>query len=524
MFFGVDARIYYISATSQNSVQTAGTHGSYSLEIYSGRGTIYDRNMSPIVNQQCKYVAVVAPGTNAAQQLSALSPHVSDLSVLEAGLRKRLPFMITVDTPNINVEGVNVIKSKSRYSTIAIAPHITGYVDGEDNGVSGIEKAYNDILSKYSSTVTETLAVDANRRTLEGVNPQITTQGDDSGGVILTLDKNIQIYAQQAADKYLKSGSVIVMDIQNGDILAAASEPEYSPLDVEAAINQSNSPLINKAFTSYNLGSIFKIAVSATALESGISSSFSYNCTGVTTVDNRSFRCENSKVHGKEDMSLGFANSCNTYFITVGEKLGGEKILEMAKRLGFGTSTVLAPGISSEAGTLPTSNKLLQPAAVGNFSIGQGDLMVTPVQVACMVSAVANGGLLPTARLVKGTYEGGVTNEYPNAVPDKVFSKQISDTIKSFMIKTVNEGTGKPAKPNLGGAGGKTSTAETGWVKNGRTINQAWFAGFYPAQSPKYAIVAMCENGKAGGADAGPVFKYIADCLAPSCGFTSANK
>jgi len=100
-----------------------------------------------------------------------------------------------------------------------------------------------------------------------------------------------------------------------------------------------------------------------------------------------------------------------------------------------------------------------------------------------------------------------------------VISTQIANTVKSFMIKTVDQGTGMPAKPAYGGAGGKTSTAQTGWVQDGKNVNQAWFAGFYPAQSPKYAIVAICENGTAGGADAGPVFKYIANSLAPSCGY-----
>ncbi|HEX2937617.1 MAG TPA: penicillin-binding transpeptidase domain-containing protein [Ruminiclostridium sp.] len=197
----------------------------------------------------------------------------------------------------------------------------------------------------------------------------------------------------------------------------------------------------------------------------------------------------------------------------------------MAKRLGFGRQTVFAPGLSADAGTLPTSTELKAPAAVANFSMGEGNLMVTPVQVACMVSMVANGGMLPTARLVKGIYDGDkMVTDYPGAVAGRVISADIAQQIKAFMIKTVNEGTGLPAKPVYGGAGGKTATAETGWLKDGKTINQAWFAGFYPADSPKYAIVAMCENGKAGGADAGPVFKYIADGLAPTCGYPQVNQ
>jgi penicillin-binding protein 2 len=524
LFAGVDVRIARLTL-NDGSVRTANTHGSYSLKINTSRGTIYDGKLKPIVNNGVKYVAAVSPQADAAVQLRALSAHVSDISVLEAGFEKGLPFTVTVDTQNINAVGVKVFTVPVRYAGDAVAPHITGYADSSGNGVTGIEKAFDDVLKKYTSGITETYAVDAKRRTLAGVTAATVITGNSSGGVVLTLDSDIQKSAQAAADKYLKSGSVIVMDVENGDILASVSEPGYSPLNVSSALKKTDSPLVNRVFKSYNLGSAFKIAVACAALESGIDKSFSYTCTGVVNVSGRDFHCEKLSGHGKEDMTLAFANSCNTYFITIGLKTGGEKILEMAKRLGFGTQTVFAPGLSSDAGTLPTEKLLSSPAAVANFSIGQGDLMVTPVQVACMVSAVANGGKLVTARLVKGIYDGEkMVSEYPNAVPERVISETIADEVSGFMIKTVNEGTGMPAKPAYGGAGGKTATAETGWLKNGKAINQAWFAGFYPAESPKYAIVVMCENGTAGGADAGPVFKYIADSLAPSCGYPAVSK
>lgn len=524
LFIGIDTRLGWL-ATRGSSVQTADTHGSYSLKIESNRGTIYDRNLEPMVNNNLKYVAAVSPQVNPAEQLRALSPHVSDISVLEEGLNKRLPFTVTVDTPNIDAPGVSVFTKHERYSENQLAPHIIGYVDSSGSGVAGIEKAYDDVLKEYSGSITRTYAVDAKRRALAGVEAKTTATGNSKGGVVLTLDSDIQKAAQTAADKYLKSGCVIVMNVKNGDILASVSEPEYSPLNVSAALKGTDSPLLNRVFSSYNLGSAFKIAVAATALESGIDPSFSCDCTGVIDVSGRAFHCEKTAGHGKEDMALAFANSCNPYFITIGLKTGGDKILEMAQRLGFGKKTVFAPGLSSEAGTLPTSEQLTSPAAVANLSMGQGELMVTPVQVACMVSAVANGGYLPTARLVKGIYDGQkLVTEYPNAVPDRVLSERIADKVSGFMIKTVNEGTGVPAKPKYGGAGGKTATAETGWLKDGKTINQAWFAGFYPAENPKYAIVVMCEDGRAGGTDAGPVFKYIADSLAPSCGYPAVEQ
>lgn len=524
LFLGLDARLALLSSgTAEGAAQAGADHGRYAVTVNTGRGTIYDRSLRPLVNTEAEYVAVVAPESDAAAELAALAPHVSDLSALEQGFERGLPFTIRVDSPDIRADGVTVVRTLRRYAQTAVAPHVVGYVDGDGKGVSGIEKAFDAALSAQSGSETVSIAVDALRRPLAGVEPEVTQKGDSAAGVVLTLDKNIQLAAQEAAAKYLKSGCAVVMDVKSGDLLAVASEPAYSPDDVAAALKAEDSPLVNRAFSAYNLGSIFKIAVASTALENGVSSARTYTCTGEVDVSGRAFHCEKRSGHGTEDMALAFANSCNTYFITLGQLIGGKAILATAGRFGFGTGTVFAPGLASDAGQLPQASVLSSPAAVANLSIGQGTLMVTPVQVACMVSAVANGGLLPTARLVDGTTsgDGKVKDEYPNAVPERVLPASVAAQVRGFMIETVDEGTGQPAKPVYGGAGGKTSTAETGWVQNGKIINQAWFAGFYPAASPRYAIVAVCENGTAGGADAGPVFRSIANSLAPLCGYPS---
>ncbi|HEX2937618.1 MAG TPA: penicillin-binding transpeptidase domain-containing protein [Ruminiclostridium sp.] len=322
LFFGVDARIFWLSA-NEESIETATGHGRYTVTVDTGRGTIFDRNMNAIVNLGIKYVAIVAPGANSAQQLKALSSHVSDMTVLEAGFEKGLPFTVTVDDPDINVPGVTVVKTRIRYAENPIAPHITGYIDSSGNGVTGIEKSFDTELKEYSGNVTMTFAVDAKRRALAGVSPVCATTGSSEGGVVLTLDSKIQQSAQEAAEKYLTSGSVVVMDINSGDILASVSVPKYSPANVSASLKQNESPLINRAFSAYNLGSVFKIAVSCAALESGMSAGFQYNCTGVLDVSGREFHCHKLDGHGAEDMALGFANSCNPYFITVGLKTGG---------------------------------------------------------------------------------------------------------------------------------------------------------------------------------------------------------
>ncbi|MDR3643508.1 MAG: penicillin-binding transpeptidase domain-containing protein, partial [Clostridia bacterium] len=401
-----------------------------------------------------------------------------------------------------------------------VAPHVIGYVNSDGDGVSGIEKAYDSLLKEAGGTITASFAVDALGRTLQGLSAEVNEEKGSGSGVVLTLDKDIQAFTQQAALKYLKSGAAVVMDVKTGDILALSSVPEFSQNDVAAAISAANSPLIDRAFSAYDLGSVFKISLCAEAIESNIPTSMTVDCTGKIDVSGRIFRCEKLSGHGVEDMEQGLSNSCNIYFITLGRLLGGDKILDMAKRLGFGSTLELAPGLKPSAGVLPTAQQMKIPAALANFSLGQGNFMATPIQVARMISAVANDGLLPQARLVKGIVgaDGKMTAIYAGTEPQSVFSSAISGELQQFLINTVDVGTGMPAKPDIGGAGGKTGTAQTGWVKNGKAIDEAWFAGFYPAQNPRYAIIVVSEAGKAGGTSAGPVFKQIADHLAPYCG------
>jgi len=515
-------KLVMLSQPNSTINQAAQTHGSYIVKFSSTRGTIYDSSLNKLVNVKEQYVAAVAPVENTTAQFIALSPFVDNIQILTQKLSQRIPFSLNISSPDISAESTDVLKTYVRYEDKAVSPALIGYLDSSGNGTAGIEKAFDTQLKTYSKAVTAAFPVDATGRLLKGLSVEIRVEGlGDMGGVVLTLDKDIQQAAEQAANKFLKAGSVIVMDSKTGDILASVSSPTFSPNDLAAAMKGVNSPMTNHVFSAYNLGSIFKIAVTAAALESGISPDFQVTCTGSIDVSGQLFHCHYLPGHGKEDMSLGFENSCNPYYITLGQKTGADNILSMAKKLGFGQPSDFAPGLTSVAGSLPDAVTLKLPAALANFSMGQGEFLATPVQVARMVAAVANNGLLPTPRLVTGIVDNDLKflKTYPGAVPDSVFSEKTADLIRQFMIKTVNEGTGKPAKPLYGGAGGKTSTAETGWVQNGKTINQAWFAGFYPAEQPKYVIVAMCENGVAGGADAGPVFKYIANALAPRCGF-----
>jgi penicillin-binding protein 2 len=184
--------------------------------------------------------------------------------------------------------------------------------------------------------------------------------------------------------------------------------------------------------------------------------------------------------------------------------------------MGFGSSTQLAQGIVGASGVL-TEEELLYGGELANFSFGQGRLTATPLQIAAAVAAIANGGNLHTPQLVLGLTSDGITIDQPCEpyVSGRAMSTQTSDLPRKMMVQVVENGSGAKAKPEVGGAGGKTASAQTGrWNGEGKEEVQAWFAGFYPALSPRWSIVVLCENGGSGGDRAAPVFRQICSSIA----------
>ena len=281
-------------------------------------------------------------------------------------------------------------------------------------------------------------------------------------------------------------------------------------------MNDPDLPFLNRAFCAYSVGSTFKLLVAAAALEQGYPPSRSFDCQGAIEVLDQTFHCHNLNGHGVLDMQGALEHSCNPYFISLALELGGAPLLYKAQQLGFGTAFEAAPGFRSYSGTLPTARELLAPAATANFGFGQGALTATPVQIACLVSAIANGGGAITPRLVAGSTVDGTSLTSPTAVysPRPVFLPEAAEQVRRMMVSVVEEGSGKNAKPQRGGAGGKTASAQTGQYLDGEEVVHAWFAGFYPAEEPRYTIVVFCEGGDSGGDRACPVFKEIADGIA----------
>jgi penicillin-binding protein 2 len=514
LFFVLIVRIYILSIGSGLSLASV-KHSTYTVTIGRARGTIYDRNMKPLVNQEMQYKAVVYPTKDVSNLLTTLKQFSNEpIENIQKQLSQGHPFVVDMKSQIQDFEGLKNFQIPVRYS--GIAPHIIGYMDGGNvSGVAGIEKAYDNLLSNTKAEIDCTFDVDALGRPLPALNIKVNnTILKDEKGVVLTIDKDVQAAVEAAISK-LPVGAVVVMGM-DGDILGIASSPTFSQDKISDFLKDSNAPLVNRAFSQYNVGSTFKLASAAAALEMGISQSRTYKCTGKILVDGHQINCHLLTGHGVLDMAGALADSCNTYYISLALMVGQDKVLKMADAMSYGKTWELAPNFSPQAGILQSRSEINQPASFANLAIGQGRLLATPLQIACSVTSVASGGLVPTPRLVKAyTDENGkIVKEFPSANPQRIMSQKTANLIQGFMIQTVTTGTGTTAKPKTGGAGGKTASAETGLTKNGKSVVQTWFSGFYPAVNPKYTIVVLAEDGVSGYVSACPIFKDIADRIA----------
>lgn len=490
----------YSSVTRSQSTKT--------LTVGEKRGTIYDRNYIPLTNSQHRFIAAVTPTVQSAEYLKdyytqqELTDRISD----------GFPFLCTVKKEIIN-DHIYTFSVPVRYGDTVLAPHIIGYLDSEGKGIYGIEKAFNQYLTENSGKLTVSFQVDAVGRVLAGMDKTVKDSNFSSkAGVVLTLDSHIQNIAEGALrESKIRSGAVIVMKVGTGELLAVASAPEFHPERVGESLNAENSPLVNKAFCSYSVGSVFKSIVAAFALEEGISPEDTYECTGEITVGDTTFRCFKGKAHGKTDMASALENSCNTYFINLSRKLDAEKLLSLCHRLGFGESDTLAPSIVTSSGAMPTSESLRLKGNFANFSFGQGDFSATPLQLTKAYHALATGYTV-TPVLVRGlTNSEGLMTQTGRTKKEKIFSDSTVKQIREMLAGVVSDGLADKAKSDLLSLSGKTGTAQSGIYEGGKEICRTWFTGFFPSGNPNYIVVVLNENGEGGNVDCGPVFRKVCE-------------
>ncbi len=476
-------------------------------------GTIYDRNFVPLVNTETAHYAVVLPSPEA---VAELLPHMASASDLIAGLQSDQPFVCRVNTNEFQSPDITVVDAPLRRTHSQLAQHVIGYtLEGE--GVTGLEADYDSILREAEDHAEVTFAVDALGEVLYGIPPEVRPIGNLNGNVVTTLDARIQRICEEAG-KDIQKGAILVMDVRTGDILAMASFPSYSPDRLAAAIGDENSPLINRCLYSYSVGSIFKLVTAAATYTQGLTR-YAEECTGKTEISGQLFRCHDWRGHGMVDMRQAMIYSCNTYFVQLSQYLRSDILRTTAQNLGFGTQIPLTSSMVAAGGNLPTEQELELPAEKANFCFGQGLLTASPLQICQMTCGIANDGEMPVARLIAGYSLDGKTleNEKP-PIYAKALPRNTAYYLQGLMISAVNENEESNAVPNQVFAAAKTSTAQTGrYDEDGVEYCHAWITGYFPIESPQYAVTVLVEDGGFGNDAAAPVFRKIADRITAEC-------
>ena len=457
-------RFFYIGVVKNNEYTKAVMSQRVSkVEFKSPRGIIYDRNMIKITDSKMKLV-------------------VKDGKPYYVGNR-----------------------------TGDLFSHIIGYIS-EDGTGSGIEGAFDYVLSSDEMSSISYLRDINNNKISDGYHIDVK---ESYKGISLTLDYHIQKITEDAIDKFNAKGAAIVVDVKTGEILAMTSRPDYDADNLAKYLDGTDGELLNKAILQYNPGSVFKVIIATAFLENHYYDEFTFNCTGSTEIDGIKFVCHKEDGHGIQNFDMAFANSCNCAFYELGNIVGIEEIEKYAVEFGLCNEVLRINGIYEDRGFVPKT--ITGKADLANISIGQGDVMATPLQIADMLCTICNGGERKQLSIIRGIVdEEGVCNKTNTTEVERVISETTSRRMLELMNFAVSQGTGKNAQIKYCGAGGKTGSAETGWEKEGKIMKQGWFAGYFPAQNPQYVCIVIAENGESGSESACPVFQNIGESIARS--------
>ena len=455
------SRLFYFSVLkNQELTKSVIAQRTQKISFKSPRGIIYDRNMIRITDSRMKLI-----------------------------VKDGKPYYVGDRTNNI-------------------LNHVIGYISPDGKG-AGIEGAFDYVLSSEETSSVAYLKDINNNMISEGYHINME---NPYKGIALTIDYHIQKIAEEAMDKLGINGAVVVANCKSGEILAMASRPNYDASKLADYLDGKDGELLNKATLQYNPGSVFKIVIASAYLENHYIDEMMYECTGKTEIDGIGFVCHKEEGHGFQTLEQAFANSCNCAFYQIGSIVGAEEIYKYSSDFGIGAEVLHINGIKEYTGNVPKN--VCSLAELANISIGQGDVMVTPLQITDMLCTICNGGMRNQLTLVKGIVDNeGMCMETYVTELGRVISETTSRRLLGMMNTAVLSGTGGNARLKYCGAGGKTGSAETGWEKDGELVQQGWFAGYFPSEKPKYVCVVMAENGTSGSDSACPVFQYIGNSM-----------
>lgn len=510
MFVLISVRLVSISFESKPA---AFGYSSASITVDTLRGTVYDCNMIPLTNRETVLYAAAKPSEKAFASLRNAVAE-DDYNYVEERMKIGKPVVVRLEKSINENDDIKLVKVPQRYDSQNIACHIIGYRNASGNGISGMEKAFDSLLSDVNSEITVRFSQNAQGGVMLG--EEINVEGNilPQSGVVLTIDYNIQKIAEKALDSSgYECAAAVVIEIESGAIRACVSRPSFDPDNIAEYLKNENSPLINRALLPFSVGSVFKPIVAAAALENGISESFEYNCTGSAVYNGVTFNCHKKDGHGLIDMKSAVANSCNTYFIALALETGADNIIKIASDFGLGQKLDFSESVFSSAGNIPNISELDSDAAVANVSFGQGSLLATPVQICSSMATIARKGVYVKPYLVEGEVnsQGEFVRIKKYTEKKQIISYGSASKLCRFLECVVNEGSGVRAKSSSVSVAGKTATAQTGRMQNGEEIYNAWFSGYFPADNPQYAVTVMIENGGEGAVSCAPVFKNIAE-------------
>lgn len=545
MMFLIGRLVYLMIFCSEYYGNKAENLHERERDIKAARGKLLDANGTVLATN--KSVCTISVIHNQIEEPEkVIEMLVRELGIPEETARKRVEKVSSIERVKTNVaketgdairayglSGVKVDEDYKRYYPYGtLASKVLGFTGADNQGILGLEVKYDEYLQGTNGkilTLTDARGIEienAGESRLEPVN------GYD---LCLSLDRNIQMYCEQAAKKVctkksVDSVSVIVMNPQNGELMAMVNYPEFDLNDPftlvgdtgESVSAEEKQNLLNKMWRNqcisdtYEPGSTFKIITAAAALEEGVVKlDDAFFCPGYKIVEDRRIRCARTTGHGAETFETGIMNSCNPVFMELGERLGAENFVGYFKQFGLLSKTNI--DLPGEAGTIMHKTENIGPVELATISFGQS-FQITPIQLVTTVSSIINGGTRVTPHFGVSVQDadGNTVKTFSYETHENICTAETSETMRYLLEKVVSEGTGKNAKIEGFSIGGKTATSQTLPRSDHKYISS--FLGFAPADNPQVLVLVVINNPQGiyyGGTIAAPVAKEIFENILP---------
>ena len=549
IFFLIARLVYLMIFDAAYYQQKAKTLHEREREIKAARGEIIDRNGKVLATNKavCTISVIHSQITDPDRVIQVLA---DELGIEKEMIRKRVEKVSSREKIKTNVEketgdrirayeldGVKVDEDFKRYYPYGnLASKVLGFTGGDNQGIIGLEVKYENYLKGVNGmilTTTDARGIELADTLEDRVEP---VSGDT---LQVSLDYNIQEYAQQAAEKVMEEKQadavvILILNPKTGEIYACINAPEFDlnapftlPEGTDAALNdEEKQAMLNQMWRNrsindtYEPGSIFKVFTASAALEEGVvKEEDTFYCPGYKLVEDRRIRCARTTGHGFETFVQGVQNSCNPVFIEVGMRLGTENFYKYFEKFGLmGKTGVDLPG---EAATIMHKKENVGQVELATMSFGQS-FQVTPMQMATTVCSLVNGGKRITPHFGVAVYdaESGEKEETISYGKRKrILSKETSEKMRKILETVVSEGGGKKAQIEGYRIGGKTATSQTLPRSANRYIGS--FIGFAPADDPQVAAMAIIYDPQGiyyGGTIAAPVVRDIFDNILPYLG------